>query len=459
MAGYSRLGVGLVVLALTSGCARTGFPPVEESSCSADSLQTAALVCRPATDPCDLEEFCDGVSTACPTDEVISDGLLCPSGVCNDGSCETPVVTVNVIDAPAPQEGAEFGDSFVLIDGLLAVGAPHDSSADIEAGMVYLFSPTGRGEWLAAGTVSPTLHVAGDRFGEDLAISGDRMAVGADRGGSAGSGKQSGWYVLLFIRVGNVWVEEARLPNPEDPVTGVQFGNRVALEDDTLVVVDGTDTFIYTRDAAGWVLRDLLPGSGRVALDGNRLVLTDLDSASADGRVFLYERIGSSWLLQTELVAIPEEAGDYFGWGLAMRDDSIFVGAPGHDGSGPADSGSLFEYRETDGLWTLEQILKADVPQPDGHFGETVGVGDTRIIVGSPGNNGAALAGGAAYIFQNDGQAWTQSTVILPNPASADDQQGNSWVSLVGSWAAFAGESATVSGHIGAGRVQLHLLP
>ncbi|XP_076778804.1 disintegrin and metalloproteinase domain-containing protein 1b-like [Arvicanthis niloticus] len=48
-------------------------------------------VCRPADGPCDLEEYCNGTSAACPGDRIAQDGSIChESFLCFEGQCMDP---------------------------------------------------------------------------------------------------------------------------------------------------------------------------------------------------------------------------------------------------------------------------------------------------------------------------------------------------------------------------------
>src|SRR4051812_21458107 len=45
--------------------------------------------CRPALDACDVAEFCDGTSTACPPDALVTAGTICRPAA---GDCDLPEV-------------------------------------------------------------------------------------------------------------------------------------------------------------------------------------------------------------------------------------------------------------------------------------------------------------------------------------------------------------------------------
>ena len=63
--------------------------------------------------------------------------------------------------------------------------------------------------------------MAGDQFGQSIALTGDILAVGANRADVGASIDQG--TVYLFQRMGNDWVEEEKL-TASDGIAGDEFG-------------------------------------------------------------------------------------------------------------------------------------------------------------------------------------------------------------------------------------------
>ncbi|XP_067285607.1 disintegrin and metalloproteinase domain-containing protein 9 [Pseudorasbora parva] len=61
------------------------------SCCENCQINVAGTPCRPSINPCDLPEFCGGMSPFCPADFYIMDGLPCASNTafCYEGRCQT----------------------------------------------------------------------------------------------------------------------------------------------------------------------------------------------------------------------------------------------------------------------------------------------------------------------------------------------------------------------------------
>ncbi|MEQ8318284.1 MAG: GC-type dockerin domain-anchored protein [Phycisphaerales bacterium] len=67
------------------------------------------------------------------------------------------------------------------------------------------------------------------------------------------------------------------------------------------------------------------------------------------------------------------------------------------------------------GGWVVEAEIRADAPGGSGNFGVDVAVESDRMIVGATRASVAGDQTGAAFVFDFDGERWTQSGVIEPS--------------------------------------------
>jgi cysteine-rich repeat protein len=168
-----------------------------------------------------------------------------------------------------------FGWSVALSSDTLAVGADGEDSeaqgvggnqhnnAAPESGAVYVFRRSGM-EWQQEAYIKASNTGAGDSFGESVALSGDTLAVGADKKDSEaqGVGQADTGAVYMFRRVGTEWHQEAFIKASNIGV-GDYFGESVALSGDTLAVgADGEDS--EAQGVGGDQADDSVPGSGAV---------------------------------------------------------------------------------------------------------------------------------------------------------------------------------------------------
>jgi len=130
--------------------------------------------------------------------------------------------------SPADAEPfANFGQSVALGAGALAVGADGKSQAGFaEAGAIYLFTRKGA-DWLTPIKVVADIVAEEDRFGNSVALSGDRMIVGAngrDAGDKVASG-QGYAYKLTTVELPETGFAPGRLTSlPAQPVSKTYGG-------------------------------------------------------------------------------------------------------------------------------------------------------------------------------------------------------------------------------------------
>lgn len=210
-----------------------------------------------------------------------------------------------------------------------ATGVNGDGSNDnaLTAGAVYVFQRSGT-TWAQQAYIKASNTEAGDAFGHSISLSGERLAVGADREGSSetgvgGAGANNGaplsGAVYLFERTGMTWAQTAYIKasntDPED-----NFGTYVALEGDTLVVS--------------------APGEDSVAtgINGNEAG----NNAERAGAVYRFELDNGTWMQTHYIKAINTDPGDNFGGrfdvsdveagnALALNGGTIVIGAPRED--------------------------------------------------------------------------------------------------------------------------------
>jgi hypothetical protein len=166
-------------------------------------------------------------------------------------------------------------------------------------------------------------------------------------------------------------------------------------------------TFTNPPGAAG-------PSFGRAvaALGSDRILIgAPLDGKGAvTGLVHVYSADGQ-W---QATCSNPSAAGSDSGFGSAVAAvgaSHIVIGAPSSNGSGTP--GAAYLFRE-DG--DLETTFHSPVPAAGDRFGAAVAaVGSDSVLIGAPGDSSAAVKGGTAWLFRNDGTLL--ATFRNPSPA------------------------------------------
>ena len=117
-------------------------------------------------------------------------------------------------------------------------------------------------------------------------------------------------------------------------------------------------------------------------------------------------------------------AGDRFGETVYIFEETVIVGAPGHDSAG-ADAGAAYVFVNSGGVWSQEQKLLPTTSLPGDEFGRSVALSDETAVVGSPRNGvGAASATGSAYIFVRSGTVWTEEAELAATGGVLGNQFG-----------------------------------
>jgi hypothetical protein len=306
------------------------------------------------------------------------------------------------LKASNTRESAYFGFSLSLSGNTLAVGAPGESSnatgvngsqvstsAD-NAGAVYIFARTGT-TWAQEAYLKASNSREDTQFGVALAVYEDSLAVGAvgDSSNATGiNGNQAdvsmsyAGAVYLFARTATTWKQEAYIKASNTRSTA-EFGESVALSKDFLAVGASGDS------------------SNATGVDGNQL---DASLRSA-GAVYVFNRVGPSWVQGAYLKASNVEKGARFGGSIALFADVLAVGAPGALRTAHG-SGAVFVFGLIGDSWKQEALLKSS-RLDQLMFGASVSVfGDTLAVVNG---NGAPGDSTGVDMFVRRNSMWTPS--------------------------------------------------
>ena len=325
----------------------------------------------------------------------------------------------------------------------MAIGAPHESGGAtgvngdpddngvFGSGAVYVFVRDG-GAWVQQAYVKASNTGLLDHFGSSVALSsdGNTMAVAAhfESGGATGidgdqgddSVPQSG-AVYIFTREGENWTQQSyikasntgRAPVGDDLGDGDQFGYAIALSGDG-------DTL-----AVGAIAED----SGARTIDGDQAD----DSVISTGAVYVFTRAAGRWEQQAYLKASNSDQGDLFGFAVAISADGDTLVASSYDEdggtrviNGPADdnsrraSGALFVFERDGDVWTETTYLKGSKNEETDQLGYSVSISDDGNTIASgvgdedcltPGVNPSGCADDS--MPQTGGNVWVGAAYVF----------------------------------------------
>ncbi|MFB3133484.1 MAG: FG-GAP repeat protein, partial [Rhodothermales bacterium] len=345
--------------------------------------------------------------------------------------------------------GDEFGNVVAFDGDYLIVGALLDDPAGDQSGSAYLFVLID-GVWTEQAKLIPDDAEIRDRFATSVALSGAYAVVGArsddDGGDDAGA-------AYVFVRQGQTWTQQAKLI-ASDAGEGDSFGRAVALDGDYLLVsAPGNDeqgertgaVYVFKRDGETWTQQAKLTASDAGVLDGFGSAVA-LEGALAaigasgddfpTGSVYLFERDGETWIERDNVSSGDGTFDDFFGDTVALSGDYILVGVRRDDDDGES-SGSAYVFMRDGDTWEQQDKLTASDAAAGDEFGTSVALSGDRAVVGAPGNDDDGEDSGAAYVFERDGETWTEQSKLTATDARADAEFGNA-VALSGGSALIA---------------------
>jgi len=273
--------------------------------------------------------------------------------------------------------------------------------------------------------------VAGDGFGDSVAVSGNTAVVGAPTHGPYGR-------AYVFTKTATGWRQVAELkPSgtsgiPRIVLVGSCFGSAVAVSGSTVVVNDacyngGTAMdYVFTREATGWSQTAELQGSDTagndkfgypVAISGSTIVAGAFQHEQYTGRAYVFAKTAGGWKQTAELKGSDTVLGDAFGWSVGISGSTVVVGASGLDSGAPTWDGSAgraYVFAKTAGGWKQTAELKGSGTVAKDDFGTSVAISGTTVVVGAQ----DASRTGRAYVFTKAAHGWTQVAELRGSSAA-----------------------------------------
>ncbi|MCP3929300.1 MAG: T9SS type A sorting domain-containing protein, partial [Bacteroidetes bacterium] len=298
-------------------------------------------------------------------------------------------------------KGGWFGHALAIEGEYAIVGAYMDHANGEKSGLAYVFKRTGT-DWVQEAKLTSKGGVAGDRFGNDISISGEYAAI------TAPANNKGNGAVYVFKRTGTNWIQEAKITAPLEPNTGV-FGVDVSIHEDYLVVgAPGPTAYIY-------------------------------------GCAYIFKRTGTNWTKEAKLSLEKFEAGEWFARSVSIYGDCAIIGAEREDDKSGGESGSAYVFRKKDNSWGQGPRLTCKSGSEANCFGHALAVYDCNLVIGAYGDDCGSVH---AYDLRYDIPTYDSLTYYLPadnsvsfendlfsiypNPAKNSLRITNPWESKIG---------------------------
>jgi len=359
---------------------------------------------------------------------------------------------------PSIIQGNEaFGYSVSLsADGsLLAVGTPYENSNATgiggnesntdapQAGAIFTFTRSGT-TWSQQTYIKASITHTGYYLGYTVAVSADGSTLAASAIGDASNatgigGDQTNTLanasgaVYVFTQANGSWSQQAYI-KASNTAAGYGFGNSaIALSSNGSTLAVGS----YGEN------------SGAKGINGNQ---SDT-STSASGAAYVFTRAGNTWSQEAYIKASNTTEQANFGGTLTLSGSgtTLVVTAQGDSSSAKGingdqsdtsmtGAGAAYVFTKNATTWSQQAYLKASNTATNMYFGITSAISSdgTTLAIAAAGENSAATGNGgyqantgapgsgAVYMFNWDGNNWSQQAYLKASNTHTFDNFGAS---------------------------------
>jgi hypothetical protein len=381
-----------------------------------------------------------------------------------------PAIHSLEIADPHDRASDYFGTAVAVSGDLLLIGAPGNYMSS-GIGIVYVFRRPASG-WAhvkKVATLTPTEGVAGEQFGDGVAIDGSTVVVGAGYLTVDSHSSQGGVYIFAEPATG--WhgaLHESALLTASDGAVGDYLGYEGVAISGRVVTSAGSyhmvgtnseqgEVYVWVEPKTGWsgtqhesakltandgAVEDYL-GYGAVAISGRTVAAAAgyhaVGATSDAGAVYVWNEPKAGWSgthsQSAELTASNGAVKDYLGYeSLAMSGGTVVAGAGYHPVATNANQGELYVWRQPKAGWSGTVHENARLVSSDGAASDYLGYaaaaisGNTIFATAPDRSVGTNTHQGAGYLFKEPKHGWSgthvDATEMADSHGQADDYLG-----------------------------------
>lgn len=315
--------------------------------------------------------------------------------------------------------GDFFGGSLALDRGVLVVGAPYRDSSETDGGAVFVFTPSSSSlTWDLQTILAPPSGASFWGFGVSVDKDGQFIVAGV-QGYTSSDGIDVGAALTYQQNRGaaNDW-ELVKLMTAVNGSDNDWFGHDVAISSDRIAIGamhDATSggmrgsVHVFAVQAQDWYVTSAMPAFastiGSVSVYGDWLAVglpfETVNGHTNQGAVNLYQRNqggADRWQFYKQISLATGATSDFFGFSVALYADTLAVGAPWRD-QGKTNNGTVTIFKQHQGGFNQwNEWANYNVAEDGYNFGNAVALHQDLLAIGAP---GADISGKA-----NQGIVW-----------------------------------------------------
>jgi len=352
-----------------------------------------------------------------------------------------------------------FGTSVGISDNFLICGAYSDDAQGTAKGAAYIYY-NNAGTWEQHSKLYVTEGNDYDKFGSHVSIYGD-YAISASTKYPNPSWKGA-VAIFHYDSDTDTWEEQAFIYKPDVP-DDAMFGGATDIDGTNAIIgmrtfnsavgIPGA-AFIYNYNGTTWTeTAELIPEDAVVGdivgafvdISGDYAIVSAhcADNPSENiGYACIFKNMSGTWTEIKKLVGTQE--GSYFGEDVAINENYAIVGAC-EDINGNIDQGAVYIYENNGDTWTQTDKITAPDGEEGARFGGNIDFNDNFLIIGA---NYASILDdySAVYVYENIAGTWTYVEKIEPDDGQQDDFFGDA-VALSGNTFIVGSHDHTVNGN------------
>lgn len=308
-----------------------------------------------------------------------------------------------------------FGEKVSIDNDFIAASSRFNDQIASNAGAVYLYRKVS-GNWMFFQKITAFDGGADDYFGSDVKVIGNQLFVSAINNEPIGqpTATNSG-AVYVYNFNGTNWVFSQKIIQSGT----YNFGNKIKVANNQLVVAAGTDLHTYNFDGSNWNFSSTLTSSTMVDFDLDNDQLFVLRVSGFSFNMDIYNEVADTWSLNTTLTLL--NLNDRMPTNFEVKNNLMFISFNFHPllytGKTP-----VAMFKKISGVWTYQELIYGVGPfDYDDGFGSQMAISNDIVVIGAPIERMPQAYGGNAYTIDvalSVNENTLNDVEIYPNPTS-----------------------------------------